>query len=73
MQQRSVGIRAIKLYNQAMSTTEAAKILGVTRMTVFNRIRRGDLEYTRRGNRYVLDPAVVEAARQAPGVPVRIV
>jgi len=56
-----------------MSTTEAAKILGVTRMTVFNRIRRGDLEYTRRGNRYVLDPAVVEAARQAPGVPVRIV
>ncbi len=39
-----------------ISTTEAAKILGVSRVTVFQRIKRGEIEATKVGRSYAIDP-----------------
>lgn len=39
-----------------LSTTEAARILGVSRITVFQRIRNGKIKAEKVGHSYVIDP-----------------
>lgn len=41
--------------SQYIGTTEAAKLLGVTRVTIFNRIKRGQIEAIKIGRNYVID------------------
>jgi excisionase family DNA binding protein len=39
---------------QFLSTIEAAKILGVSRVTLFNRIKSGEIEATKVGRNYII-------------------
>lgn len=41
--------------NQFLSTTELAKIIGVSRVTVFNGIKRGRIKAQRAGRNFVID------------------
>ncbi len=38
-----------------ISTSEAAKILGVSRVTVFNKIKKGEIKAWKIGRNYVVD------------------
>ena len=38
-----------------ISTAEAAKILGISRVAVFNRIKKGDISAWKVGRNYVVD------------------
>ena len=40
-----------------LSTVDVAKMLGVSRITVFNKIKKGEIEATKVGRTYVIDPA----------------
>lgn len=40
---------------QFYSSTELAKILGVSRVTIFNRIKRGEIKATKVGRNFVID------------------
>ncbi|MFH1509222.1 MAG: helix-turn-helix domain-containing protein [bacterium] len=41
--------------NQFISTNELAKLLGVSRITIFNRIKKGDIKAIKIGRNYVID------------------
>lgn len=41
--------------SQYIGTTEAANLLGVSRVTIFNRIKRGQIEAIKIGRNYVID------------------
>lgn len=38
-----------------ISTTEAAKILGISRIAVFNKVKSGEIKATKVGRNYVID------------------
>lgn len=40
--------------NQFLSTIEAAKILGISRIALFNRIKSGQIEATKVGRNYII-------------------
>ncbi len=40
-----------------LSTTDVAKILGVSRITVFQRVKSGKIHAVKVGHSYVIDPA----------------
>lgn len=40
--------------NEFISTTEAAKILGVSRITIFNKIKSGGLKAMKVGRNYII-------------------
>lgn len=42
-----------------LSTSDVAKMLGVSRITVFKKIKKGDIRATKVGRTYVIDPADV--------------
>ena len=42
-----------------LSTIDAAKVLGISRIAVFNRIRSGSLKALRVGGRYLIEPGEV--------------
>lgn len=48
--------------NRVYSTTEAGKVLGISRIAVFNRIRAGTLEAQRAGRNYVIAHEALERA-----------
>jgi len=51
------------MQNNYVSTTEAAKILGVSRITVFNKIKEGKIKASKVGRNFVIQKRhVLEAA-----------
>lgn len=40
---------------QLFSTTELARLLGISRIAVFKKIKKGEIKATRIGNSYVID------------------
>lgn len=48
------------------STQEAAKILGVSRITVFNRIKKGQLKAIKAGRNYVIAKETLSPGNNAP-------
>lgn len=49
-----------------LSTVDVAKMLGVSRITVFHRIKKGAIKATRVGRTYVIDPADVGTIAGTP-------
>ena len=41
--------------NQFVSTQEAAKLLGISRIAVFNKIKKGEILATKVGRNYIID------------------
>ena len=50
--------------NKYISTTEAAKKLGISRIAVFNRIQTGKLEATKIGRNYAIPESALPQAEQ---------
>lgn len=50
---------------QYISTTEAAKQLGVSRITVFNRIKSGQIPAKKVGRNYIIDKKVILGGKDA--------
>jgi len=48
------------------STAEAAKILGISRIAVFNRIKKGQLKATKVGRNYLIEKDQLPAKKGAP-------
>ncbi|PIY97159.1 MAG: hypothetical protein COY66_00945 [Candidatus Kerfeldbacteria bacterium CG_4_10_14_0_8_um_filter_42_10] len=51
---------------QYYSTSEAAKILGVSRIAVFNRIKKGQLKAAKFGRNYLIEKDQLPQKRGAP-------
>ena len=47
--------------NSFLSTAEAAKILGVSRITIFNRIKSGQIKAVKVGRNYIIAREEIEA------------
>jgi len=43
-----------------ISTSEAAKLLGVSRITVFNKIKKGEIKAQKIGRNFVIDKSELE-------------
>ena len=43
------------MQNQFISTTELATLLGVSRVTVFNRIKKGEIKAKKIGRNFIID------------------
>lgn len=52
--------------NKYISTTEAAKKLGISRIAVFNRIQNGKLEATKIGKNYAIPTSALLDTEPAP-------
>jgi len=48
------------------STAEAAKILGISRIAVFNRIKKGQLKATKVGRNYLIEKDQLPDKKNAP-------
>lgn len=49
------------MQKQFISTTELATLLGVSRITVFNRIKKGEIKATKIGRNFIIDKADLPA------------
>ncbi len=49
-----------------LSTTEVAKILGISRIAVFKKIKSGEIPAIRVGRNYAVDPAVLGLSDKEP-------
>jgi excisionase family DNA binding protein len=45
--------------NKYLSTTEAAKLLGISRVAVFNRIKKGQIKAIKVGRNFIIDRVVL--------------
>lgn len=43
------------MFDDFISTTEAAKILGISRVAVFKKIKKGEIEAKKIGRNYIID------------------
>lgn len=51
---------------QFISTVEAAKVLGISRISVFKRIQKGEIKAIKIGGSYAIDPAQLGVSNREP-------